>query len=260
MFPGKGPGSHVIPRWVPVVAFSLATLVILLIALQHFDVMQWVAEANSWLADTVIRRLGYLGVFLLMMIESSLIPFPSEIIIPPAADLARRLPDWDLGVVIGLGVAGSLAGAVFNYTLALWLGRPLLLRFIGRYGPYLRLNPAAYERTEAFFIRHGAISTFTGRLIPGIRQVISLPAGLARMPLFLFCVLTSLGAGVWVTVLALAGYWFGANADQLAGTIREYTLWLVGGILLMIAGYVIWRRLHAARVEAPPPPDRQQGP
>lgn len=260
MFPGKGPGPRLVPPWVLAVTLPLAIGVIGLIVLERLDLMVWVAEVNTWLADKVIHRLGYLGVFLLMMIESSLIPFPSEIIIPPAADLARRLPDWSLMMVIVLGTAGSLAGAVFNYTLARLLGRPLLLRFIARYGPYLRLSQPGYERAEAFFARHGAISTLAGRMIPGIRQIISLPAGLARMPLFGFCLLTSLGAGAWVTVLALAGYWFGANAELLAETIRDYTLWLAVGMIALIGGYAVWYRLRTARGPSPSHPDPPEGP
>ena len=206
----------------------------------------WLAQLNQWLADTVIRRLGYWGVFALMFIESSLIPFPSEIVVPPAADLARRLPDWNLAAVIGVGTAGSLAGALFNYFLALYLGRPLLLRMIDAFGHTVRLSRRGYDEAEALFQRHGAISTFTGRLIPGIRQIISLPAGLARMNLLSFCLLTALGAGLWVSVLAWLGYWFGANAEQLAVELRRYSLWLAGAAALLLAGYA-WLHLRRQR-------------
>jgi membrane protein DedA with SNARE-associated domain len=209
------------------------------------DALVWLAAANRWLADAFIHRLGYWGVFLLMFIESSFVPFPSEIIIPPAADLARRLPDWSLAAVIGLGVAGSLAGALFNYGLALYLGRPLLLRWIDRCGSYLRVTRTGYDRAEQLFLRHGAISTFTGRLLPGIRQIISLPAGLARMNLAAFSLLTALGAGLWVVVLALAGYWFGAGAESLAESLQRYTRWLALGGALLVGGYVAWVGLRA---------------
>lgn len=214
------------------------------------EVVIWLAAANQWLADTLIERMGYAGVFGLMFIESSFIPFPSEIIIPPAADLARRLPDWDLITVILLGCAGSLGGALFNYTLAFYLGRPLLLGLIGRYGKFVRLSPAGFEKAEAFFLRHGAISTFTGRLLVGIRQLISLPAGLARMNLIVFCLLTSLGAGIWVVMLALAGYWFGGNAEALAKAMGAYSSWIALGVAILIAGYVIFRWWAAKRTDS----------
>lgn len=230
---------------VVLVAAVLATVAVAL-ALRA-EPLIWLAWANSWLADTLIRRLGYWGVFLLMFIESSLIPFPSEIVIPPAGDLARRLPEWDLLTVIVLGTAGSLGGALFNYGLALLLGRPLLLRNLERLGRYVRLSREGYDRAEAMFLRHGAISTFTGRLIPGIRQIVSLPAGLARMNLLAFCLLTSLGAGLWVAVLALAGYWFGGNAQKLEAALGSYALWLAGGAAALVAVYAAAYRLRAGR-------------
>ncbi|MBI4081646.1 MAG: DedA family protein [Candidatus Lambdaproteobacteria bacterium] len=211
------------------------------------DAVVWLAQANAWIADTVIARLGYFGVFLLMFIESSFIPFPSEIVIPPAADLARRSAEWNLAAVIGVGTLGSLAGALFNYYLALYLGRPMLIGLIHRYGRYFRLSIAGYEAAESLFARHGDISTFTGRLIPAIRQIISLPAGLARMNLLRFCLLTSAGAGLWVAVLAFAGYWFGADPQRLAEVLREYSHWLVAAALVLIGGYLLRLRLRRPR-------------
>jgi membrane protein DedA with SNARE-associated domain len=220
--------------------------VVALYALLHTGFIVWLAQTNQWLADTVIRRLGYWGVFALMFVESSLIPFPSEIIVPPAADLARRLPDWNVAWVVLIGTAGSLAGALFNYYLALYLGRPLLLRGIERFGRYVRISQRGYEQAEGMFQRHGAISTFTGRLIPGIRQIISLPAGLARMALLPFCLLTALGAGLWVSLLAWLGYWFGANAEELAAQLQRYSHGLAAATLLLLALYV-WLTVRRRR-------------
>jgi membrane protein DedA with SNARE-associated domain len=223
-----------------------------LYGLLHAGLIVWMARTNQWLADTVIRRLGYWGVFALMFVESSLIPFPSEVVVPPAADLARRLPDWNLGAVIVISTAGSLAGALFNYYLAMYLGRPLLLRFIARLGRYLRLSQEGYEQAEALFQRHGAISTFTGRLIPGIRQIISLPAGLARMGLLPFCALTVLGAGLWVSLLAWLGYWFGANAEALSAELQRWSHWVALAALALLAVYA-WvhvRRQRRAATQA----------
>jgi len=221
----------------------LAAMAGVMIWLIRVDAVVWLAKANAWLADTVIHRMGYLGVFLLMAIESSFIPFPSEVVMPPAGDLARRLPDWTLAGVIFWGTAGSLAGALVNYVLAWFLGRPLLLALIVRHGRYMRISEADYHRAEAFLLRHGAISTFVGRLLPVIRQLISLPAGLAGMHLGLFCFLTTLGAGLWVTVLALAGYWFGSDPEQLSLFLREQAHWLIGAALLLTSVYLVyWRR------------------
>lgn len=228
------------------IALAAAGLALLLMWLVRVDFLLWLVAANQWLADVVIYRLGYWGVFALMFIESSFVPFPSEIIIPPAANLARRLPDWNLASVIVLGTAGSLAGALFNYAVALYLGRPLLLKIIDRFGDYMRISRREYDKAEAMFQRHGAISTLAGRLIPGIRQVISLPAGLARMNLALFCLLTALGAGVWVAVLAWLGYWFGGNAEQLAGKLQAYSYGIVAAAVLLVAAY-LWVQLKRAK-------------
>lgn len=207
------------------------------------DVMHLLVLANRWLADNLIQRLGYLGIFALMAIESSFVPFPSEIVMPPAGDLARRLPDWTLTGVIVAGILGSLAGALVNYFLARYLGRPLLLRLIGRVGSYVRISQDAYLKAEDMFYRHGEITTFTARLIPGIRQIVSLPAGLARMNLFTFCLLTGLGAGLWVVLLALLGYWFGGDPALLTATTKEYSRWLALGAVLLVGAYIlVYRR------------------
>ena len=211
--------------------------------IQH-DAVHWVVAANRWLAENFIERLGYFGVFALMFIESSFIPFPSEIIVPPAGHLARNTPGWSLEGVILMGVLGSLGGGLFNYALARYLGRRLLVAWIGRYGRYLRISLEHYLAAEAFFQRHGEISTFIARLIPVIRQIISLPAGLARMNLIAFCVYTSLGAGIWVALLALLGYWFGSEPELLTETLKEYSRWLLAGGVLVVGGYVLFRRLR----------------
>jgi len=175
----------------------------------------YMEELIKFLLDTV-GRLGYTGIFFLMALESSFFPFPSEVVIPPAAYLAAR-GEMNLYGVITAGVAGSLAGAWFNYLLALKLGRPALSFFLRHYGKYLLLSEATLLKVEDFFARHGHISTFVGRLIPGVRQYISLPAGLGRMNPWIFSTFTVLGAGVWVVILALCGYWVGKNE----GLLRE---------------------------------------
>ncbi len=145
----------------------------------------------------------------------------------PAGFLAYQ-GKMNLGIAIASGIAGSLAGALFNYFLAARYGRPFLLK----YGRYFFLKPESLQKLEDFFARHGDISTFNGRLIPGIRQYISMPAGLAGMQLGKFSLYTVLGAGIWVTVLALLGYYLGANEDQVAAYLRSATVL----VLLFISG------------------------
>lgn len=218
----------------------------------QLNVVVLLADLNQWMADTFIRRLGYFGVFALMFIESSFIPFPSEIVIPPAGDLARRLPDWELGWVIFWGTAGSLGGAMLNYFLARLLGRPLITSLVTRFGRYVRISETGYQKAEDLFSRHGAISTLTGRLIPGIRQIISLPAGLARMNLLSFCLLTSIGAGFWVAVLAYLGYWFGADPERMGEMLKEYSRWLIVLALLFFGGYALFQWLRLKKQNASP--------
>jgi membrane protein DedA with SNARE-associated domain len=225
-------------------AAGAAGLAALLLWLIRVDAVVYLARANQWLADTVIARLGYWGVFLLMAIESSVVPLPSEIVMPPAGDLARRLPDWTLWGVIVTGTLGSLAGALVNYAFSRTVGRFLLLSLIARYGRYVRVSEAAYLAAERFFFRHAAFATFVGRLLPGVRHLISLPAGLARMPLAAFCVLTTLGAGVWVTFLAWLGYVFGADPARLSEAMKEYSHWLVGASVAALAAYAVWAYLR----------------
>ena len=175
-----------------------------------------------WMAHTV-GQWGYPGIVVLMALESSFFPFPSEVVIPPAAYLAATTGEMSLPMVILSGILGSLVGAVFNYWLALRFGRPLF----ERYGRYLLISHSALEKADRFFERHGHISTFIGRLLPGIRQYISLPAGLARMNLPIFSIATALGAGIWVAVLAAAGYWFGRNEQMIMANMHWVTLALV---------------------------------
>jgi membrane protein DedA with SNARE-associated domain len=168
----------------------------------------------AWLANTV-GQWGYPGIVMLMVLESSFFPFPSEVVIPPAAYLAAS-GKMNIGMVVFCGTLGSLIGAALNYWLALKFGRP----FFKKYGRYLLVSPRSLEKADRFFERHGHISTFIGRLLPGIRQYISLPAGLARMNIFAFCSATFIGAAIWVSVLAAIGYWFGLNEALVLQHIR----------------------------------------
>lgn len=187
----------------------------------------------TWLSATV-GQWGYPGIVMLMALESSFFPFPSEVVIPPAAYLAAS-GKMNIGMVILCGTLGSFMGAVFNYWLALKFGRP----FFEKYGRYLLVSPRSLEKADRFFERHGHISTFVARLLPGIRQYISLPAGLARMNVFAFCAATVLGAGIWVLVLAAMGYWFGRNEQLVMQNLHWITMALVIGCGILLIFY--WR-------------------
>lgn len=189
-----------------------------------------------WLAETV-SQWGYPGIIVLMTIESSFFPFPSEIVIPPAAYLAAT-GEMSLGLIIASGTLGSLFGAMINYWLAAVLGRP----FMEKYGRYLLVSGKSLVKADEFFGRYGHISTFIGRLLPGIRQYISLPAGLSKMNFPLFCAATSLGAGLWVLVLALAGYWFGTNEELLLTNLRFVSLLLATACALLALVYWLVKR------------------
>ncbi len=181
----------------------------------------------------IVDGMGYIGIFLMMFLESSFFPFPSEVAMIPAGYLAF-LGKMNLVVAILVGIAGSLAGALFNYFLAIKLGRGFLLK----YGKYFFISKETVEKTDKFFQDHGAISTFTGRLIPGIRQIISFPAGLARMDLKLFSFYTVLGAGIWVVILALVGYFFGAHEDVAKEHLKEITIVVLALLGVLIFWYV----------------------
>ncbi len=175
---------------------------------------------------------GYPGIITLMFLESSFFPFPSEVVIPPAGYLASN-GTMNLWLVIASGISGSLLGAIFNYWLAIKFGRP----FFEKYGNYLFIKEKSLDKADRFFSRHGHISTFTGRLLPVIRQYISLPAGLARMDFFLFCLFTALGAGIWVAILAYIGYLFGNNQELVLSHVSHISYVLLISCIALIIIY-----------------------
>ena len=183
-----------------------------------------------------VGSLGYLGIFLMMFLESSFFPFPSEVVMIPAGYLAYK-GEMNIYIAIVAGILGSLAGALFNYYLAIKFGR----KFLIKYGKYFFIKEPTIIKMEEFFKSHGHISTFSGRLIPAVRQYISFPAGLARMNLFIFCIYTSLGAGIWVIILTLLGYFLGGNE----ALIKEYlhTIVIVILVLLAVLGFVYYKRV-----------------
>lgn len=178
-----------------------------------------------------VGSLGYAGIFIMMFLESSFFPFPSEVVIIPAGYLAFK-GEMNMYLVILFGILGSLAGSLFNYYLAIKFGR----RFLIKYGKYFFIKEETIVRMEVFFKNHGHISTFSGRLIPVVRQYISLPAGLAKMNIFVFSVYTFLGAGIWVVILALLGYFLGDN--ELL--IKEYLHYIIIVILILLTILAFW--------------------
>lgn len=188
----------------------------------------------AWLVE-VIGHMGYAGIVGLMFLESSFFPFPSEVVVPPAGYLAWK-GEMNLFLVIAAGIAGSILGALFNYWIAVKWGRPIF----EKYGKYFFVSHESLDKAEAFFAKHGHISTFTGRLLPVIRQYISLPAGLARMPIKQFCFYTTLGSGLWVVILALVGYFLGSNQEIIHQEMKKITIILVASCAVLISVY-IWR-------------------
>lgn len=176
-----------------------------------------------------VDHASYWFVFLFMMIESSFIPFPSEVVVPPAAYLAVSRNDMNIFIIIAVATLGALCGALFNYFLSIWIGRPIVYRFAdSRIGHACLIDRSKVQHAEEYFDRHGAVSTFVGRLIPTVRQLISIPAGLARMNILKFIFYTFLGALIWNIVLALLGYWLGKTVpySQLFGAIEQYNGYL----------------------------------
>lgn len=181
----------------------------------------------------VEAHLNYFWITVLMAIESSFIPFPSEVVVPPAAYFASTEgSNLNIYLVVAFATLGALIGALVNYYLSVWIGRPLVYKFANsRFGHMCLIDEAKVVKAEQYFDKHGAISTFIGRLIPAVRQLISIPAGLARMNLAKFVLYTSLGAGVWNIVLASLGYWLSTfiPKDQLYAQIEHYNQYLTYG-------------------------------
>ena len=204
---------------------------------------------------------GLLFIFAFMAIESSFVPFPSEVVMIPAGFLAARgemgigSPVSAVWIAIAVGVLGSLAGAFINYYLALWVGKP----FLEKYGKWFFLKPAALERACEVFNKYGAATTFVCRMVPAIRQLISIPAGIARMPLGSFTLFTALGAGIWTAILAFVGYGLGKSAGDITylelctkgkDMASAHLPLVIGCALALVAVYVLVSKLvmkrHAA--------------
>ena len=190
--------------------------------------------------DTIVQTVqhwGYGGIFLLCLLESTVAPVPSELILIPAGFLAFQ-GKMSLPLILFYALAGGLCGASINYAFALWVGRP----FLERWGRYFFVRPALLHKTDHFFRHYGAISIFTGRLIPGIRHLISLPAGLSAMPFLRFSAYTLLGVGAWSTLLISMGYFVGNNLPLIQRQLQHITLAIISISLIGAIGYILWQR------------------
>lgn len=216
-----------------------------LIPLALFDAsqfFQWFVEnANYWF------------VFIFMVIESSFVPFPSEVVVPPAAYLACTNTgagsDMNIFLVVLIATLGALVGAFINYYLALWIGRPVVYSFAdSRVGHLLMINKEKVIKAEKYFDKHGAVSTFVGRLIPAIRQLISIPAGISKMNVGIFAIFTFLGALVWNSILGALGYWLARTVrpEDLFVKVEEYNkylTWCGYGLAVICLIFILWNAL-----------------
>jgi membrane protein DedA with SNARE-associated domain len=196
-------------------------------------------EIILWLVK-VIGDMGYVGILLLMAMESSLFPVPSELVVPPAGYLASQ-GQLNIWLVIFFATLGSIIGALFNYSIAYYLGRPWILR----YGKYFLIPPEKFAKVESFFLKHGEISTFTGRLIIVVRHLISLPAGLSKMDLKRFTIFTLAGSFIWVSILAYIGYIVGNNMDLVKSYYKQTVIGLVVIMAIVLAVYIVWQKNRA---------------
>ena len=194
-----------------------------------------------------LEHLNYWTITLLMAIESSFIPFPSEVVVPPAAYKAASTGELNVWFVMFFATVGALIGALVNYYLALWLGKPIVYKFANsRFGHMCLIDQEKVETAEKFFNKHGVIATFIGRLVPAVRQLISIPAGLAKMSIGKFIAFTALGAGIWNAVLAALGWYLESIVpeDQLISTVTEYSDTIGHAIIILVVlalGYIIYK-------------------
>ena len=198
-------------------------------------------EMAQWITDTIFD-MGYIGIFLLMLIESSFIPFPSEIVLIPAGYLASQ-GEMNITLIMFASLMGSIMGALINYFGALYVGRKFLLK----YGKYILVSEETLDKMEQFFKKHGAISTFSGRLIPGIRQLISIPAGLSKMDLKIFILYTSLGALIWSAILVILGFMIGENQALIKEYLSQIITVTLIGVTLLISFYIYKKSLSTKR-------------
>lgn len=195
-----------------------------------------------------LEHLNYWTITLLMAIESSFIPFPSEVVVPPAAyKAAGGGSDMNVFLVVLFATIGANIGAIINYYLAYYVGRPIVYKFANsRFGHMCLIDEDKVKHAEEYFDKHGALSTFVGRLIPAVRQLISIPAGLAKMKLSTFLLYTTLGAGIWNGILAAIGYYLQSVVpeEQLLETVSRYShelSYIFIGLGIFVIGYLVYK-------------------
>lgn len=213
-----------------------------------------IASIINWFLEMPEMQV-YLWVMLLMTIESSFIPFPSEIVVPPAAYLAAN-QRADIWLVLLFATIGAALGAIFNYVISWWLGRPIVYRFAdSQLGHMCLINREKVEKAEKYFEEHGALATLIGRLVPVIRQLISIPAGLSKMHFGKFLLYTILGAGIWNSILATLGFVLGKTLkpEMFMAQIERYNSIISDVILILCAigiGFLIWKTYrHKAKAK-----------
>ena len=211
------------------------------------DTLSLIGHIENWYK----LNTNYFSVTAMMACESSIIPIPSEMVIPPAVFIALE-PDSNLNIIqiILFGTLGALIGASFNYFVSMWLGRYVVYKFAdSRVGKLFLLSSAKIQKAESFFNDHGKTSTFVGRFIPVVRHLISIPAGLAKMNYFYFALYTTLGAGLWNVCLALTGYLAHGQQDIINRYSGEISiLFVVGGVILM--ALFVYKTMHKIKKKA----------
>jgi membrane protein DedA with SNARE-associated domain len=205
-------------------------------------------ELIQQVIDWYMQHISYLSVFLLMMVESTVLPMPSELVIPPAAYLAAR-GDLNIFLVVLSGTSGALTGSLINYVVSITLGRKIVYALAdSKWARLILVNREKIHKAENFFVKNGKSSTLIGRLVPGIRHLISIPAGLAKMPLPTFMLWTFIGAGIWNVVLSLLGYFFYSQQELLEQYYDELK-WGVIGIGVVFTAYLIFKSVRKRRLK-----------
>lgn len=187
---------------------------------------------------SLVHTLGYWGIFLGMVVESSFIPFPSEVVLIPAGTLIAS-GKMTFFLVFIFALAGTVGGALVNFFLARYLGRNLVNLYVRKYGKFLFITNSKLKKIDLFFKNHGEVTSFVGRLIPFVRQWISLPAGFSKMNVFKFIIYTALGAGIWTAFLIYMGYLLGGRMDLVVAYSGQMSLAFVIISIVIIVAYFI---------------------